>query len=113
MKEKKLPQPEYLSRRLLNILSSGEYQIVKRARIGKSRKVWGLHDDIRYRLLVRKGLSLNEERRTLIHEGIHALYPPELHPHATEEAVEERTLAVDNHIGFRRKRRFESFLPPD
>lgn len=62
---------------------------------------------------MRRGLSLGEERRTLIHEGIHALYPPELYPYATEDAVEERTLQVDRYIGPRRKKRFESFLPPD
>ncbi len=97
----------------MKLLSSEQYEIVKRSRIKGTRKVWGLHDDINGRLIVRRGLLPSEERRTLIHEGIHALYPPEEYPHATEEAVEERTLQVDRHIGHRRKRRFEYFLPPD
>ncbi len=113
MPEKKLPGAEHLTRKLLHLFSDEDYQIVKRSRIKGSRRIWGLHDDIDWRLLLRRGLPLREERRTLIHEGVHALYPPELHPHATEEAVEQRALQVDNHLGPRRKKRFESFLPPD
>lgn len=113
MVEGNLPSPEYLSRRLLQLLSQEVYEIAARSRIGRSRKTWGLHDETNIRLLIRRGLSLDEARRTLIHEGLHALYPPDLHPHATEEAVERRTQEIDRHIGPRRRKRLESFLPPD
>lgn len=113
MQDKSLPGCEHVARRLLKLLESGKYEIVPRTKIKGRRDVWGLHDDINGRMLIKRNLPLGEARRTLIHEGVHALFPPDEHPHATEEAVEEKALEVDKHIGPRRKKRFESFLPPD
>lgn len=77
------------------------------------RNLWGLYDEDNERLLIRRGLTADQQRQTLIHEGIHALYPPDDYPHATEDAVEKRALEIDARLSKNTRKRFASFIPED
>lgn len=112
MKEKQLPEARHIVRRLLGTFSRG-YPVEKRNRILGRRNIWGLYDCDNERVLIRRGLLHYEQRRTLIHEGIHALYPPDKFPHATEDAVEAKTLEIDKQLDEEKKRRFSFYIPPD
>ena len=96
----------------METLSRG-YPVEKRTRILGRRHVWGLYDEDNERLLIRRGFTPDQQRQTLIHEGIHALYPPDDYPHATEDAVETRALQIDAKLTRKGKRRFASFIPSD
>lgn len=82
------------------------YDIKRQRRILGKRGIWGHHDTDRDRIVVRSGLRPDEEERTLLHEGLHAINYSD-----DENSVEQKAQAIHQGMSPGRRRRLRSFLP--
>jgi hypothetical protein len=122
--DRPLPSPAHTTRRLVRLFSTGkvnlpntvgevEVRVERGKRFGREGSNLGAHNTFHDTISIRPGIGQDEARKTLIHEGVHFLYPEEWHTQATEDEVERLTHEIHERLGPRQRRLFDSFIPED